>query len=138
MLNSIIDRWVKEAMSLNPGEELFIPCHSKIERTKTLRQFSRILVEYMKIDAVTASKLLAVPIFQDGKHWAKITMRSQSPLVGFKKVNGELVKVTLSDDSDRIRRIKMMITDGLNREEVDKVLEPSLTEDEIKVYFVNN
>ena len=138
MKDSIIDRWIREAMNLRPGERLLVPCHTKKDRTSMIRQFKNTLLGYIQISPLVASKLVFLPHIEKTQFYVKIEMRAQSPLVGFKDVEGMREKVTLSNDSDRRRRINLMISDGLHQISINNLLESPLTEDEIQEYFVEN
>jgi len=136
MRDSIAHAWLKEAFNLSPGEELLLPCESKKERTLLYRRFLKEQEELSKVDPLGASSILVLTTYRKGQ-WLLRLLRRRSSLLKGKKVlpSGEEVEISLVDDSDRKRRILLMISDGLSEEEINKLIEPPLTEEERKEYF---
>ena len=131
----IIESWFEQAKKLDSGESLFLECHSKADARSMLRKFKHIRSEYEKINPILTSTIELHTTFKDKKFWLVITKLSASPLVGFKKdMNGNLIKITLENDIDRERRIKLMIVDGMNLEEIKQNVH-DLTNEEIELYF---
>ena len=134
METEILKTWIEEALKLSPGEELFLQAETKGERTQLLRDFQKVLRTMSHVVSSEASRLVFLPYFKDKKFYVRLYKKAQSPLVGFKKVDGEVTKVTLEDLSPRRRQINLMIRDGYAVDEVDKLLESPLTSEERRLF----
>ena len=127
---ALVIKYLKEAVDLEYGEELYIPAESKNDQMhllKTLIQEIRVLE---RIDPLTASSLIIHGAFKSHRLWVVLKKVVSSPTTAFRKgTGGEVERVNFDFDSERSRRIRLMIEDGLSLEEV-KEIEGDLTPDE--------
>ena len=127
----LVIKYLKEAISLEFGEELFIPAESRNEQMhlmKTIIQEIRILE---KIDPLTASSLIIHGAFKSHRLWVVMKKVVASPTTAFKKTeHGEVERIDFDFDSERARRLRLMLQDGLSLEEI-KELEGELTPEEL-------
>jgi hypothetical protein len=136
MRNITID-WLYKASQLTVGEELYFPAESKQVQKDLYKLFLRELKVMSEIDAVMASTIAVAPTFKDKRHWVLLRKTAGTPTTAFKKntVTGEVERVLLHDDTDRQRRIRLMIEDGLSIDQITE-LEGELTEGEKRRYIV--
>ena len=87
-------------------------------------------------EPVTASKIDISPKYQNDQYWVCLKMRARSPLVGFiKRKDGELTSVTIAVDTERRRKIRLMVNDCLSISEINDALENPLTKAEIREHI---
>lgn len=111
--------WVEQAILLNIDEEIYIPVSNKGEQKSLCREINKAIKQYSIVDRAMASRIEAISTFKDGQLWIKLSLKKTSPLVGFKKLkDGSIKRVTLPEEEDRIRKIKLMIQDGKDKEEI--------------------
>lgn len=133
-ISEIAHSWFQQALELSPDEELFIPVSTKREQKFLTKEILTIIEQYAMIDQIKASKIDVVGTYREGQQWVKIYMKATSPLVGFKRTkDGGVTRIALQDEESRLRKIKLMIQDGISKEEVLENL--GLTEEEILQFY---
>ena len=127
---ALVIQYLKEAIDLEYGEELFIPAESRSDQMhlmKTIIQEIRILE---KIDPLTASSLIIHGAFKSHRLWVVLKKVVASPTTAFKKTEkGEVERIDFKFDSEKARRLRLMVLDGLSLEEIEEI-EGKLTTDE--------
>ena len=119
--NPLAYSWFQQALELKSEEEIFIPVSSRIEQRTLTKDIKKVIAEYSAVDKVQASRIDVSGVFQDGKMWVKLFIKVTSPLVGFKRgSNGKMERIVLQDEGERKRQIKLMLHDGIARDEIIK------------------
>lgn len=114
------------------GETLFLPCESKREQELLYKEVLQELKAMALIDPVSASELISNSVTRDGRLWVVIKRISASPTTVFlKKMDGTVERVDLDSDTEKFRRLELMVRDGLSLRDIEE-LEGSLTKEEIK------
>jgi hypothetical protein len=130
-LNQIYSLWIQRAVELNPGEKIFLEADSAKEQKRMERELGKEREAYAQVDPIEASKVAIRNTFKDRKHWVVIEKMANSPLVGFiKDAGGEISKITLGAEPEKIRRIRLMIADGYSQDKIEEI-EGTLTEEEL-------
>lgn len=125
--------WFEQALTLNPEEEILIPCFNKKERTRLANEIMAARDKYKMVDVVKASRIGVVATYRDGNMWVKLFMKTLSPLIGFKTIKGGTTKrINLSDN--KARQIKQMLADGEDQDTIIRVL--SLSEHDKERFFL--
>jgi TusA-related sulfurtransferase len=111
-MRELIIKWLREAMQLSSGEELFIPADSKTAQDDMYSYMRKELNILKNIEPEEAVKLRISTTFRDKGFWVVIKKISVTPLVAFKKdVNGEVSRVSISNDKDQLRLARLKEAD---------------------------
>jgi len=128
---SLSYQWFQQALELKSEEEVFIPVSSRAEQKVLVRDIKKVILEYSAVDKVQASRVDVAGVFQDGKLWVKIFIKTTSPLVGFKKgSDGKMERIVLQNQSERNRQVKLMLDDNIPKFEIVKKMNLSPLEQE--------
>jgi len=126
----IVTHWLLKANELHTGEELLFPAETKADQKEKKRLFISELKIFAKIDPVAASQLQVATRFSDHRLWIVVKKIAFSPLIAFKKgTDGSVERVTIEDNSEKLRRIRLMKEDGYTIEKIAK-MEDGLTKEE--------
>jgi len=129
---SLTIKYIKKSTAMDKGETLFLPCESKREQELLYKEVLQELRAMALIDPVSASELISNAVTRDGRLWVVIKRISASPTTVFlKKMDGTVERVDLDSDTERFRRLELMVRDGLSLSDIEE-LEGSLTEEEVK------
>lgn len=129
----IIIKWLNKATEELPvGEELLFPAETKTDQKTKKKMFLDELKILNKVDPVAASEIQITSRFKDHRFWIVIKKIAFSPLIAFKKdKNGNVERVILEDDTEKLRRLSLMKQDGYSIEEI-KEMEGGLSEEDIE------
>ena len=129
----IIVKWLqKVSEELKMGEEILFPAETKADQKEKKRMFQDEVRVLSKIDPIAASELQVSVRFQDHRFWISIKKVAFSPLIAFKKgTDGNVTRVTMEDNTEKLRRLRLMKSDGYSLEEI-KEMEGGLSEEELK------
>jgi hypothetical protein len=128
---SLVIQYLKEAIDLDFDEELYIPAESRNDQMHLLRTVIQEIRILERIDPVTASSLIVHGAFKSHRLWVVLKKVSASPTTAFRKGrDGEVERVTFEFDSERSRRLRLMIQDGLSVEQIQEI-EGELSPDEL-------
>ena len=108
-MRELLIKWIREAMAMQSGEELYIPADSKQASDDFYGLLRKELNILRTIEPEEAAKLRASTAFKDSQFWVVIKKIAVTPLVAFKKdVEGTVSRVTISNDKEvqRIQRLK--------------------------------
>ena len=115
--NPVIESWFYRVLSLELGEELFIPCEDRKDREKTVKQLEDMLKNYIHIEPILTSQLVFRSAYRDGGHWVRALRKPNDPSILFKKhSDGSVTKETISDDFKIKRMVSLMLRDGWTRD----------------------
>lgn len=120
-------KWIGPISSLKPGEELLIPVYTKAEQ----RQMTTAIASALRAafpSAIKASSFVATNWIHKGQLFIKVKRKPISPTVGYKIVDGQSTRVTISDP-EQLRRIGLMLQDNLSKEDIMEI--EGLTEIEL-------
>jgi hypothetical protein len=107
---------------MTTGEEMLFPAETRTDQKEKKRLFLNELKIYAKIDPVSASQLQVVTRFDDHRLWIVVKKIAFSPLIAFKKgTDGSVERVTIEDDSDKLRRLTLMKEDGYSLEKIEEM-----------------
>ena len=117
----IVTHWLQKANELSTGEELLFPTETKTDQKEKKRLFIGELKIFAKIDPVAASQIRVTTRFDDHRLWVVVKKIAFSPLIAFKKgTDGSVERVTIEDNSEKLRRIRLMKEDGYTIEKIAK------------------
>lgn len=133
-MSQVYDTWFKKAMSLEPGEKLFLPVETGAEQKDVLRTLRRI---QSAMAASLSEEAMSVDVYadvQDKKLWVVMHKRKVSRSVGYvKMLNGKLEKVSVTVDEGKRQRILSMISDQYTLADIEQI-EGRLTDEELEFY----
>jgi hypothetical protein len=133
---TIEELWFSKALSeLAPGEQFFIPVENQQEQSMLYNNILKIRDSLAKENPITASKITISKELKDERLWVILERRATSPLIGYKKGKDGISRTVLLYDPERSRKIQLMISDDFSLEEIEKLLEVPLTQDEKETYF---
>ena len=133
-MSQVYDTWFKKAMSLEPGEKLFLPVETGPEQKDVLRTLRRIQSAMAGLLNEEAMGVDIFPDVQDKKLWVVMQKRRVSRTVGYvKTLDGKLEKVSVSVDEGKRQRILSMISDQYSLADIEQI-EGTLTDEELKFY----
>lgn len=131
---SLVIKYLTEAIDLEYDEELYIPAESRADQLHLLRTIINEIRVLERIDPLTASSLIVHGAFKSHRLWVVLKKVAASPTTAFKKCgDGEVERISFSFDSERSRRLRLMMEDGLSLEEIQEI-EGELTPDEITIF----
>ena len=130
----VIVKWLHKAIEELPtGEEMLFPAETKPDQKAKRKMFTDELIILNKIDPVAASELKVTGRFRDHRYWIVIKKIAFSPYIAFKKdVNGNVERVVLDDDTEKLRRLSLMKEDGYTVEKIMEIEGDSLTKEDIE------
>jgi hypothetical protein len=137
-MDSVAREWFLKAISLKPGEEMFIPCSSLRDAKKMATALNHCKQNWMKFNTIKAMSVVITPVNRFKKSWVMVKLNPiLSDIVFIKGREGVTeVQTVVGLVSERQRKIQMMISDGLTREEVKEML-GYLTEQEDKLFSIS-
>lgn len=101
---------------------MLFPAETRTDQKEKKKLFLSELKIYAKIDPVSASQLQVVGRFDDHRFWVVVKKIAFSPLIAFKKgTDGSVERVTIEDDSDKLRRLTLMKEDGYSLEKIEEM-----------------
>ena len=119
---SIALKWLHQAIELKTGEEIMLPAESRSDLKERKRLLSQELKVLNKVDPVNASQLQIATRFKDHRYWIVLKKVAFSPLIAFKVgTDGQVERVVLEDNYEKLRRIRLMKDDGYSIEEIEEV-----------------
>ena len=128
----VLIQWLQKTLGAQVGEEYYLHVHARDEQKKLLKAFKDEIKILEKIDPIGASQLYVFPRYQDKRFWVGIRKVAVDLTVGFKKTaDGSVIKETLEDNSDVLRRLSLMREDGMTWQEIEEMeggIQPSLKE----------
>lgn len=129
----IVIRWLQKACDeLDTGERMLFPAESQQDQKDKKKLFLKELKVLAKVDPVAASQLQITHRFEDHRFWVIIKRIAFSPLIAFKKdKEGNVERITMEDDSEKLRRLSLMKEDGYSIEDIIE-MEGGLSEEEIE------
>ncbi len=132
-VQEITVRWLQKASEeIELGESMLFPADTRQDQKEKKRLFLRELKILAKVDPVAASQLQITTKFEDHRFWIVVKKIAFSPLIAFKKgKNGNVERVVLKDDSEKLRRLSLMKSDGYSIKDIKEV-EGDLTEEEME------
>ena len=133
--NQLEERWIEAAKDLEPGGMIYLEVQDKKEQTVRMKAFNEILAKLSRDEPVLASKIKVSRSFKDRRVWVELLMLDKSPLEGYiKQPDGTIKKISVTVDPDRRRRLKLMVQDGLTRDEINDALEYPMTQSEYREF----
>jgi len=136
MNSQLYVEWAQKALKLKLGEELYIQGETRDEMLEMYRNFVKEILILKQVNPVEASSLMVGKIFKDARHWVVLKRVASNPHVGFvRKRDGTINRITLAEGvTERQRKLFLMRTDGLSREDIEE-LEGPLSEEEVKTLW---
>jgi hypothetical protein len=127
--------WFEKAKLLNPGQSIFVSCSSSKEQTVVARSLRKLKEIYMDVDTQEAMSIQIGTMTKEGKLFVFLKKIMVTPTIGYlRDTTGELSKIDITQEIDRKRMIKLMLRDGLKKEDIIDNL-GGLTAEEEKTYF---
>ena len=126
-------RWLQKASEeMEAGERMLFPADTRQDQLDKKRLFIRELKILAKVDPVAASQLQIISKFEDHRFWVVVKKIAFSSSIAFKQdKSGNVTRVTMKDDSEKLRRLRLMKDDGYTIEDIEKV-EGKLSDKEIE------
>lgn len=132
-MSEISKTWFDKAMKLEVGQALFIRVANKIEQTKLANEFEEERELWSRIEPVIASQIFVNKVLRERKQYVSLERKYRAPFTAFFQ-DEEGKFSTVSVDPTRKRMIRLMLKDGIERIEIENMLN-GLTEDELKEFF---
>ena len=134
--NAIAQAWLTQASKLQAGEELYLEVKTKPEQKSQVKLFKELIAKLARDEPVVASKLSVTYTTRDRRMWVVIKMEEISPLTGYVKgKDGSLEVLSVTVDPDRKRRIKLMVSDGIPKDQINEMLDSPMTRAEERQYI---
>lgn len=108
---------------------------SRNEQEDVLRLMKLERLNLSKVNPEMSMQLDISKSDRDAKMWVLISKRSTSRVVGYKVVDGQVEKVVLDTDNEKLRRIKLMLRDGMTLDEIESI-EGRLSKEELQTFCV--
>jgi hypothetical protein len=124
--------WMEKVSLLSFGEELYIPASSRREQRITESLFNRERKLLAKIDPLQAAQTHIYSVFRDQRFWVVLKKMDASPSTVFiKGSSGKVEKLSTDsfESSQRFRRLRLMLEDGLSETEILEI-EGELSDEE--------
>jgi len=132
-MSELAEVWFEEATKLPVGEAIFVRVADKKEQTIRANEFDEERARYEKLDPVLASQIFINKTVWDRKLYVVLERKYRAPFTAFhRNLDGKFS--TVSVDPDRRRMLRLMVKDGIVREEIEEKLN-GLTEEEVKEFF---
>lgn len=107
-MRELLIKWLREAMELQSGEELYIPADSKLSQEDMYGLLRKELTVLKSIEPEEAVKIRISTTFKDKNFWVVMKKVTVTPLVAFKKdIDGTVSRVAISNDKDKLRMEKL-------------------------------
>jgi len=104
------------------GEELYLPAESRNEQQRLLKMVTNELSILERIDPVSASNILVNSAWRSHRLWVVLKKVVASPTIAFvKSEDGTVSRVKVPFDAGRARRLRLMLLDGLTKEEIEEI-----------------
>ena len=108
-----------KAFALEEGEKLYVQVYSKTEGGMRQRELIKAKMYMARLYPDECSTIRIRQIKKDGKFYVFLEQDGKSPLLAYQSLNsGKYKPVRMTPDADRERRIKLMIEDGLTKEQI--------------------
>ena len=116
-------KWLQKASEeMEAGEIMLFPASTRQDQKDKRRLFLKELKTLAKVDPVAASQLQITTELRDHRLWVVVQKIAFSPFIAFKKDNyGNVKRVTIEDDSEKLRRLRLMKDDGYTINAIEKI-----------------
>lgn len=132
-MSEITKVWFEQAVRLQVNEAIFVRVADKKEQTALANEFEKEREIYSELDPVHASQIFINKTLMDRKQYVVLERKFRTPFTAFfRDSQGKFSSVTI--DPERKRIIKVMITDGRDRTEIESTLN-GLTDEEREEFF---
>ena len=112
-MRELLIKWLREALELETGEELYIPADNKQAQQDFYAALRKELTVMKSIDTEEASKLRIFTTYRDSQFWVVLKKIVITPLVAYKKdAQGNVSRVKLSNNKDKERIEKLRQSGG--------------------------
>lgn len=130
-VREITVRWLQKASEeLEVGEQMLFPADTRQDQKEKRGLFLKELRVLAKVDPVAASQLQISIRFEDHRFWVIVKRIAFSPFIAFKKDrDGNVERVIMEDNADKLRRLALMREDGYSLEDIEE-MEGGLTKEE--------
>lgn len=124
-------KWLQKASEImEAGEQILFPVDSRQDQKDKKKLFLRELKILAKVDPVAASQLQIYTKFEDHRLWVIVRKIAFSPFIAFKQnKDGSVERITMEDDSEKLRRLRLMKDDGYTLRAIEKI-EGKLSDEE--------
>lgn len=135
-MDDIAREWFLKALDLKEGEELFIPCNSVRDARKMITALGKCKQYWMKFDPNKALAIVAGLAVRFNTPWVKVMIKDTLPEAVYIKGRDGVTRAVPIEGlvGERQRKIKVMLEDGLTREEIEGML-GELSEFEVQKFF---
>jgi predicted HTH domain antitoxin len=118
-MNEIVVSWLTQALKLEEGEQLLLEAKTKYAQRQTFERFKKVLERLKELNEDFSTLSLSMDLGRSGsKLWVIISKLSPPPKVGFvRHSNGTLSKTSFYE-KEVIRRVALMLQDGISKEEI--------------------
>ena len=132
-MSEITKVWFEQAVRLQVNEAIFVRVADKKEQTALANEFEKEREIYSELDPVHASQIFINKTLMDRKQYVVLERKFRTPFTAFfRDSQGKFSSVTI--DPERKRIIKVMLSDGRDRTEIESTLN-GLTDEEREEFF---
>lgn len=121
-ISPIAKEWVEKTLSLEAGQELFIPCANKGAQNSLKTRLYAARKEYSAIDPVSAEGISFALVFRDGNPFIKCYKSKEAANIGFIKDTDGTIREVVLNMGDKKVRVLELIKEGKTLEEVEEEL----------------
>lgn len=133
MASEVYRVWFQKALSLRPGEKLYLQAETKNEQKEILGTLKRERAQLQLVNPELAMQIDITLSEKDAKLWVLLIKRTTSRVVGYVVSDGQVEKVQLNTDEEKLRRISLMLRDGYSLAEIEEN-EGQLSEEELNMF----
>lgn len=135
--SQVINEWFERILTLEEGEEIWLPCSDKVHQGSLKTQFYSKRKEFAITEPKKAERLSFSPKLKDGKYWIVAYKKAIDPTLAYIKRAGadrpEEIRIKLNAvDPARAENLHNMVTDGIPIEEAKEIYD--MTGEEIAHY----
>lgn len=121
--SALVKSWMEEALKLEPGEDLFIPCDTKSQQISLKTRLYGARKQYSLVDPVEAESITFSPVWRDGDPYIRIYKSKFKANLGFKKMkDGSIQEITVHADKNRTMKILKMLKEDNDEKKIEKVM----------------
>lgn len=114
---------------------MYLQAETKNEQKEILNTLKRERAQLQLVNPELAMQIDITLSEKDAKLWVLLIKRTTSRVVGYVVSDGQVEKVQLNTDEEKLRRISLMLRDGYSLAEIEEN-EGQLSEEELNMFSI--
>jgi hypothetical protein len=121
-VREVVVSWLSQALSLQPGEQLLLEAKTRYLQKQTFERFKKELERLKEVNQDFETLSLSMDMGREkGRLWIVVSKLAPLPKVGLiRKADGSLQKTSYYSKAV-IRRVSLMLQDGIGKEEIAEI-----------------